>query len=150
MSTLGSRGTISAGAGIISPFTKTSAAPQTSLASPDSGASAELWCNAVERMLAWRSHPERFEPDDAPTIEVLDTAIDYAEDERGRSGPAPTSIVPSGDGRVAFEWCDRGSTMIVEFVGRGRARYTIIDAGKVVKKGVLVRNPLSRKLELGS
>jgi len=150
MSSLDTHSITTGTADIFSPFTKTRGAPRTSLASPDSGASAELWGDAVERMLAWRSNPERFEPDDAPTLDVLDTAIDYAIDELDRSGPAPTSIVPSGDGRVAFEWYDQGSTMIVEFVGRGRARYTRIDAGKVVEKGVLVRNPRSRKLELGS
>lgn len=135
--------------GMVSPFSRTHATPQTALATPAAQDDAALWDDACERMLAWRMNTDQFEPDDAPEIDILDTAIDFAVDERTRGGPVPTSIVPSGDGRVAFEWRYRGSTMVVEFVARGRARYTSFISGKVVAKGVLVRNPKSRKLELG-
>jgi len=135
--------------GMVSPFGRTHATPQTALSTPATHDDAALWDDACERMLAWRSSTDQFEPDDAPEVDILDTAIDFAVDERTRGGPAPSSIVPSGDGRVAFEWNDRGSTMVVEFIARGRARFTRIISGKVVEKGVLVRNPKSRKLELG-
>ncbi len=133
--------------GVVLSRSPTSATPQTALATPVTE-DAALWDDAIERMLAWRGDTDSFEPDDAPEINILDTAIDLAVDERTRGGPAPSCVVPSGDGRVAFEWHDHDSTMIIEFVARGRARYTRLMLGKVVEKGVLVRNPLSRKLEL--
>jgi len=107
-----------------------------------------LWEHAREKLLSWRSNADQFEPEDAPDIAVLDTATDFTVDEQNRGGPAPSSIVPSGNGRVAFEWSSRGETMIVEFISRGHARYTSFVNNKVVEKGLLARNPRSRLLEL--
>jgi len=139
---------LSDASGSVTPFTRTHGAPADALATPTTE-DASLWDDACERMLAWRSNPDQFAPDDQPSIEILDTAIDFAVDQRMRGGPAPTIIIPSGDGRVAFEWHLRHSTMIIDFVGRGRAEYTKFANGRVIEQGVLIRNPRTRKLELG-
>lgn len=148
MSMLDTPNILSDASGSITPFTRTHAAPPEALATSATG-DAAVWDDACERMLAWRSNPNQFAPDDQPSTEILDTAIDFAVDERTRGGPAPSIIIPSGDGRVAFEWHYRHSTMIIDFVGRGRAKYTKFADGRVVEKGVLIRNPQTRKLELG-
>jgi len=148
MSMLDTPNILSDASGSVTPFTRTHAAPPEALATSTTG-DAAAWEDACERMLAWRSNPGQFAPDDQPSTEILDTAIDFAVDERTRGGPAPTIIIPSGDGRVAFEWHYRRSTMIIDFVGRGCAKYTKFADGRVVEKGVLIRNPQTRKLELG-
>jgi len=108
------------------------------------------WRQAIDEMLRWRSTPEWFEPADRPDEEVLDTAIDYAMDQIGEPGgePAPSSILPSGAGRIAMEWNHGPYTVILEFVRRGTALYTKFDCGRVTGKYLLARNPASRKLEL--
>jgi len=148
MSTMDRRSILSDVTGSVTPFSRTHGASPDVLATTSTG-DAALWDDACERMLAWRSGSEHFDADDEPTLEILDTAIDFAVDERTSGGPAPTIIIPSGDGKVAFEWHHRRGTMVIEFVGRGRAKYTKFADGRVIDKGVLTRNPQTRKLELG-
>ena len=148
MSTLDAKNILSDTTAAVTPFSKTHGASRDALATSATD-DASLWDDACERMLAWRSNPTQFNDEDEPSIEILDTAIDFAVDERTRGGPAPTIIIPSGDGNVSFEWHYRQSTMIIEFVDRGRAKYTKFASGHVIEKGVLIRNPQTRKLELG-
>lgn len=148
MSTLDARNILSDATGCVTPFSRTHGASPDALATSTND-DASLWDDACERMLDWRGNPGQFNEEDEPSIEILDTAIDFAVDERTRGGPAPTIIIPSGNGKVAFEWHYRRSTMIIEFVGRGHAKYTRFADGRVIEKGVLSRNPQTRKLELG-
>lgn len=124
--------------GLAAYYSRTRALPETALSTADLDEDQTLWDEACERMLAWRSSLDQFEAEDAPDLAVLDTAIDFAIDERTSGGPAPSSIVPSGSGRIAFEWIAGDDTMIIEFVGCGRAEYTRITAGKVTQQGQLL------------
>lgn len=148
MSTLDARNISSDAADFVTPFSRSHGASPEALATSATD-DAWLWDDACERMLAWRSTPGQFNADDEPSIEILDTAIDFAVDERTRGGPVPNIIIPSGDGKVAFEWHYRRNLMIIDFIGRGRAKYTKFADGRVIEKGVLIRNPQTRKLELG-
>lgn len=148
MSTLDAGNILSDATGSVTPFSRSHGASPDVLATSATD-DASLWDDACERMLAWRSNRGQFDADDEPSIEILDTAIDFAVDEGTRGGPAPTIVIPSGDGKVAFEWHYRRSTMIIDFVGRGRAKYTKFADDRVIEKGVLIRNPRTRKLELG-
>jgi len=107
-----------------------------------------LWDEALEAMLSWRSNPEQFEPEDRPDLPIVDAALDYAVDVRDGGVSLPSSIVPSGSGRIAFEWRAGEETLIVELVGSGEAVLTRFHDDRVVEKGRLVRDPLTRKLEL--
>jgi hypothetical protein len=106
------------------------------------------WKSACDEMLLWRSLSSPFEPEDQPDQAILNTAIDYAVDQIREGGPAPSSIIPSGSGRIAMEWNDAPITVIVEFIDVGTAIHTIFNEQKVVSRGILIRNPKSRKLEL--
>lgn len=102
-------------------------------------------------MLAWINMKSGENCGDYPTQEIAETAIDYAMDQINdeHGADAPDSIVPSGGGRIAMEWNERSSTVIVEFVGLGTATYTKFDsAGKIAERRHLQRNPQSRRLEL--
>ncbi len=107
-----------------------------------------LWKSAYDEMLLWRSSSSPFELEDQPDQAILDTAIDYAVDQIREGGPAPSSIIPSGSGRIAMEWNDAPVTVIVEFIDVGTAIHTIFKGQKIVSRGRLIRNPKSRKLEL--
>ena len=107
-----------------------------------------LWDEALEAMLSWRSSPENFAPEDRPDLPIVDAALDYAIDVRDLDVSPPSSIVPSGSGRVAFEWRAGEKTLIVELVGSGEAVLTRFLDNRVVEQQRLLRNPQTRKLEL--
>lgn len=107
-----------------------------------------LWKQAIDEMLRWKGSDDLFEPEDRPTAEILDTAIDYAMDQIKEGGPVPASIIPSGSGRVAMEWNDKLVTIVVEFTGLGIATYARFEHGRLVARSTLRRNPQSRKMEL--
>ena len=113
-------------------------------------ADKDLWSEAIDQMLGWKSGSIQFEAADRPDEDILSTAIDYAVDQinAGEGASAPNSIIPSGSGRVAMEWNDGQRTIIIEFFEPGRANYTEIYRGKFARKITLVRNPTSRQLEL--
>lgn len=125
----------------------------TGVASPDSLASfinndASLWRSAIDELLRWKSAADTFDDDDAPDSAILDTAIDFAVDMLHERGPAPRSIVPSGNGSIAMEWRDGAVTLIVEFNEPGRATYSKFCNGRLDEVENLYRDPMSRKLEL--
>ena len=110
---------------------------------------ADLWKQAIDRMLTWKSGGGADHPDDPPKAEIITAAIDYACDQSDSGISAPDSMVPSGAGRIAMEWNDRNGTTIIEFVDLGTAQFTRFDrGGKVVERHTLRRNPRSRQLEL--
>lgn len=123
--------------------TSDSALASTTLPTPELG-----WFDAIERMLEWRNSPETFAPEDRIDIGVLDSAIDLAVDYDSMNQPVPSSIVPSGSGCIAFEWNAGSETMIIELTGVGRATVTRFEDGRVVYRGVLLRDPKTRKLQL--
>ena len=97
------------------------------------------------------SSPGHFEVDDRPDGAILETAIDYACDQiKDQEGaPTPASIVPSGTGRIAMEWNDGPTTVVIEFIALGQATYTRFKSGKIELKQHLQRNPRSRKFNQG-
>lgn len=109
-----------------------------------------LWREAIEAMLSWRSNPEQFEPDDRPDLPIVDAALDLAVGVQDLGVSPPSSIVPSGSGRVAFEWWAGEETLIVELVGSGEAVLTRFLDNRVVESQRLLRNPQTSKLELES
>ena len=108
----------------------------------------DSWRSAIDEMLRWLSNSEDFELEDRPDGDVLEAAIDFACDQLAEGQPAPSSIIPSGSGRIAMEWNDGRATAIVEFLCLGHAHLTLLHQGKVTNKQVFTRNPKSRKLEL--
>ena len=112
------------------------------------GSDAAAWRSAYNEMLGWMSPSSPFDPEDQPDQVIIEAAIDYAVDQIRANGPAPSSIIPSGNGRIAMEWNDAPFTVIVEFVDRGTATRTIFANQRVSSKVLLIRNPKSRKLEL--
>lgn len=109
---------------------------------------AEHWDDAIDQILKFRTEPSCFEQDDMPGDEIFSTAIDFAVDHKDFGTRAPSWIVPSGAGRITFEWHIGNHKFLLEFVGEGVAEYVEMSNGKVVNRSIMRRNPSSRKLEL--
>ena len=122
--------------------------PADALATREVDEDQTLWMEIIEAMLSWRSDSSRFDPADRPDEDILDSAIDYAFDQIPGGAPAPSNVVPSGSGRVAFEWNAGDDAAIVEFIDRGIAMFTRFVGDRVESKVRLVHNPRSRKLEI--
>lgn len=134
--------------GLTLPYgTNTSGTPATALTSSSQPNETTLWSQAVDAILSWKTTGSGFTEEDAPNAQILDTAIDYAIDQREQGLAAPSYAVPSGGGNIAFEWHSIRETLIVEFVARGRARFTHFKGDRVVARGHLIRNPLTRQLQ---
>lgn len=129
------------------PYGITHGAPPETLASQEVGDDQAFWDEVIEDMLSWLSDPSIFDPEDQPDKEILETALDYAYDQRSVSASVPSNVVPSGSGRIAFEWYAGDDAEIVEFIELGKAILTRFKGNRVIEVSHLFRNPQSRKLE---
>lgn len=110
---------------------------------------AEHWQSLIDELLRWkREAASLFDPDFVPSPEVLETSIDFALDVQGQGDPAPRSVAPSGDGKIAFEWRAGPRTVLVEVLHAGLIEYTEFFGDRVIEEGVYRRDPLTRRLEL--
>lgn len=108
----------------------------------------EHWKDAIDQILKFKSNPNSLDQDDVPCDAVYEAAIDFAVDHKCLGARAPSWIVPSGAGRIAFEWHVGNRKFLLEFIEEGIAEYIEICDGKIANRGVMRRNPRSRKLEL--
>ncbi|HVZ94735.1 MAG TPA: hypothetical protein VG797_09515 [Phycisphaerales bacterium] len=109
---------------------------------------SETWSDAIESMLAWRLNADVFEETFRPAAEIIDTAIDFAWDQASRFTDAPSSIVPGGNGTLVFEWHGSVEALTIEFVEQGRARVALFTSNRIIKRGLMTRNPANRRLEM--
>jgi hypothetical protein len=134
--------------GVTLPYgTATGGTPATALSTSPRASETSLWTQLIDAMLKWKSDPSAFDPADVPSAPILDTAIDYAVDQRDRGFTAPSCGGPSGSGRIAFEWHSMPETLIIEFIDRGIARFSHFNGDRISERGHLVRNPLTRQME---
>lgn len=131
------------------PFASTRGASAEMLASGLSSTDAANWDALLEELLRWRQQGiELFVADDNPTPEVLDTALDFIQDYR-RVQRTPSSAIPSGSGRISFEWRSGTERKPVieslEFTGAGQAEYVRIVGENVVELERWFRSPTTRR-----
>lgn len=126
--------------------TSVGAAADEKLASPDRLKASEDWGGCIDRLLSWLGTPEQldYEEVEPPEPDVISSAIDFAFDARREQQPAPTSVGPTVDGGVAFEWRADGEFQQVEVCGIGVAEVTGIREGRVVAHFWLERDPRHR------
>lgn len=103
----------------------TAAAPNDSLAT----AAVKGWSDVCDTLLKWRANPLVLEDDgiDAPTRELIESALGFMSYFGLREKdpiPAPTSVAPTPDGGISFEWRSGADLEIAEIVEVGKAEYT--------------------------
>jgi hypothetical protein len=108
----------------------------------------DIWQDAINNaLLVWLRNPETYcEYSIEPAC--LESALDFAIDQMGRGMIPPTSISPTSDGEVCFEWRHESYIFVVTIYDHGQAEYTTFDNCVVVDEGILVRDPITRKLQL--
>ena len=102
----------------------------------------QRWDDAIDAILAWRGSPADMD------VACLDSAIDFAYDQRAVGAPSPTSVFADENGEVAFEWTSPARTTIVTILECGAAEFVVLANGEVVSRARLTRDPQTRKLEL--
>ncbi len=121
------------------------------LATGSSGRDAEHWQTLIDELLRWKGEATSlFDASFVPSSEVIETSIDFALDVQSQDDPAPRSVAPSGDGKIAFEWRAGPRTMLVEVLAAGLIEYTEFSGDRVVEEGVYRRDPRTRRLELAA
>lgn len=121
-----------------SPRPGTGAAPDASLATA-SVAESYTWSDVRDTLLKWLGNPLMLEDDgiDPPTKELITSAIDFS---LGFAGiPAPTSVAPTPDGGISFEWRRADDLEIAEIVQVDMAEHTVISGGSVRLHEILRR-----------
>lgn len=107
-------------------------------------ADSYTWSDIRDTLLKWLGDPLMLEDDgiDAPTRDLIKSAIDFAQDYGGVA--PPTSVGPTPEGGISFEWRRASDIQIVEIVSVGKAERTVISGGTVLLSEVLERTPPSR------
>lgn len=107
-------------------------------------ADSYTWSDIRDTLLKWLSDPLMLEDDgiDAPTKHLIKSAIDFAHDFRNVA--PPTSVGPTPEGGISFEWRRASDIQIVEIVNVGKAERTVISGGTVLLSEELERTPPSR------
>lgn len=121
----------------------TNAIDDSSLASSDR---LDGWSKILDLLLSWLAHPDELLYDEIDPIhpEIIRSAIDFAHDHRESHGPLPTTVGPSIDGHIAFEWQHERGVDEVEIIGVGRAILTRIIEGQVMGEFEVYRDPSNR------
>jgi hypothetical protein len=131
-------------------------AQQTSGLSQDALASCGLghepkddeWEQLKNALLKWRHNGEAmFEPDECPSKEIIDGALDFVMDWRATQ-PAPLITSPSGDGRLVMEWRTGTTVMTIEFMAHGVFEVTEFEDGRVIHCETYERDPLTRREQM--
>ena len=137
--------------GRVVPYSQTRGATADGLATGPRNVDAALWEEVNDTLLSWLGGSSSLEEEDQPSREILESALDFTDDLRSEGQPAPSFVVPSRDGLIAFEWHYGGGRIeIVEVIKRGTFLYTQFTNNKVTKRVELTRNPLTRKMQLSS
>ena len=123
---------------------RTRGTPQSALSTDIKRGDEALWKAVIDRLLKWSSDLSIFAPDDRPDALILRSAIDFAYDSMAEDQPAPTSMMPSGQGAIAFEWDTGRFTQIVELTGIGTGTFTSFKDGKIVAHIGISRDPETR------
>ena len=87
------------------------------------------WDALETELRKWQENPDAvFEPSDQPTSDAFETAMRVVEDLR-EDFPAPSSVTPTGDGQIVFEWRTGDAVELLETAGLNRLELTSIRDG---------------------
>lgn len=101
---------------------------------------ADAWAPFIEEQLAaWALNPSQFEGDDLvpPSAEAISRASTTAISLRDHGAPAPTRIVPTGDGGIAFQYDGEPEFISIEVEPEGRVELLVFNKGRLTHRAEL-------------
>lgn len=100
------------------------------------------WQRLVDfTLVEWGRDPTPLDDDGvkAPTGRVIRWAIEIARNLAEREAPAPTRVVPNGDGGIVFELTHRGSCESIEIESDGTAFHSVFFGSRLIHRAVLAQ-----------
>jgi hypothetical protein len=91
-----------------------------------------VWEDLIEELRRWQDEGARlFDANDAPAYEIVATALDFSKGQCDRGAAPPTSVAPSGGGRIMFEWRTPDVVELFEIQSCTTAEHTRLRNGRV-------------------
>lgn len=94
-----------------------------------------VWENVIDqKLIEWGRDPSQLEEDELipPTRVAVDQAVRIAQEAISGSWSPPMSVIPDGDGGIAFERWSGSLTESIEVARDGRIEYVVCRDRKVV------------------
>lgn len=99
------------------------------------------WARTVGRVSEWQAHPESVADEEfgGPSNRALEYAISFARNTAftGAFPQAPTSVTPSSEGGVVFEWRTGGLVTIIEITASGEPEIASYSGARLLRHGIL-------------
>jgi hypothetical protein len=98
------------------------------------------WATYIkEQLAAWALDTSQLEDDDIvpPNPATIDRASKAAIALRDQGAPAPTRIVPTGDGGVAFQYDGQSEFISIEIEPEGRVELLVFVNGRLTHRAEL-------------
>lgn len=109
----------------------------TSVAEPERARVRAGWQQIIDGDLAeWSKNPEQFEDDGykAPSLETIALAARIASACRDAGWPAPSRVVPDGEGGIAFNRHDGSLFEITEIRANGEVEQLVFRDSKLIQR----------------
>ncbi|HEX7379782.1 MAG TPA: hypothetical protein VF278_21840 [Pirellulales bacterium] len=106
----------------------------------DEPTTAQAWAPFInEQLAAWTLNPGQFADDDVvpPNAATIACASATAISLRDQGAPAPTRIVPTGDGGIAFQYDSDPEFISIEVEPEGRVELLVFVNGRLTHRAEL-------------
>lgn len=96
----------------------------------------EAWLFVFDALVAWGTHPERFEDDgvDPPSPAAISNAAKVATKLRELEADPPTRIVPNGDGGIVFESQRAHEFETIEIDSAGEIEARVFENSRLIER----------------
>lgn len=98
------------------------------------------WSRLInEKLVAWAQNPRQFEDDDitVPSAATISRASLVASSLRDQGAPAPSRIVPTGDGGIAFQYDSDPEFISIEVEPDGPVELLVFNKGRLTHRAEL-------------
>jgi hypothetical protein len=105
----------------------------------DKRKSSDAWASLIEQLVSWAQGASQITDDDiiAPSSATISRATTVAVSLRDQGAPAPTRIVPTGDGGIAFQYDGRPQFISIEVEPEGPVELLIFNEGRLTHRADL-------------
>lgn len=107
-------------------------------------ATQALWPEEIDhRLQAWEQDPDQLQDEgvEAPSREIVRLARRCARHLCERGAPAPSRVVPDGDGGIIFEWLQRPTVESIEIADDEMIEYLRFVESCLVHRQALALDP---------